>query len=385
MLKRRLRLPIPPKESFFLWGPRQSGKSMLLKSIYPDVIWYDLLKTDLYVQLTEKPSLLREELLARKAEKNHFVVIDEIQKVPRLLDEIHWLIENTSFVFGLCGSSARKVRKGHANLLGGRAIRYELFGLVSEELGSRFDLEQIINHGYLPRHYLGLSYEKLLRSYVNDYLKEEIASEALVRNLPAFSNFLTAAALSDTGLVNYSIIARECGVSAPAVKEYFQILDDTLLGRLLQAYQKRPKRRVIGAPKFYFSDVGVVNYLAKRGRLEPGSELFGKAFENWIFHELCSHRSYCGLNYDLSYWRLASGIEVDYILGDMEIALEAKSCSKVTSDHLRGLREIIKDHPKLKRRILVSLEDRARITEDGIEILPYSMFVERLWSGVWMR
>lgn len=381
MVKRKLRLPAQPQETFFLWGPRQSGKSMLLKTDYPDAIWYDLLKTDLYIRLLEKPSLLREELLFAQSEKKaNFVVIDEIQKIPALLDEVHWLIENTKFVFGLCGSSARKVRRGHANLLGGRAVRYELFGFVSEELGSQFDLVRMINQGTLPRYYLSTSYERLVRSYVNDYLKEEIAAEALVRNLPAFSNFLSAAALSDAELVNYATLARDCGISGPAVKEYFQILIDTLLGRFLEAYRKRPKRRVIGAPKFYFSDVGVVNYLAKRGKLAPGSELFGKAFENWVFHELCARRAYSERDYDLAYWRLASGIEVDFIVGDMEVALEAKSSARITADHLGGLREIIKDHPKLKRRVVVSLEERPRKTEDGIEILPYSVFVKQLWS-----
>ena len=382
MIKRKLQLPPNPEESFFLWGPRQSGKSMLLKADYPDAIWHDLLKTDLYVRLLEKPSLLREELLFAKSEKKaNFVVIDEIQKIPALLDEVHWLIENAGFVFGLCGSSARKVRKGHANLLGGRAVRYELFGFVSEEIGSDFDLVRMINQGYLPRHYLTASHERLVRSYVNDYLKEEIAAEALVRNLPTFSNFLAAAALSDTELINYATIARDCGISGPAVKEYFQILIDTMLGRFLEAYRKRPKRRVIGTPKFYFSDVGVVNYLAKRGKLTPGSELFGKAFENWVFHELCAHRAYGGMDYDLSYWRLASSIEVDFIVGNMDMAIEAKSCARITLDHLQGLREIIKDHPKIRRRILISLEDRARKTEDGIEILPYSVFTKHLWSG----
>lgn len=382
MIRRKLQFPESPEDSFFLWGPRQCGKTVLLKSVYPDAIWYDLLKTDLYVRLTEKPSLLREELLhAQNTKKRSLVVIDEIQKIPSLLDEVHWLIENTDFVFGLCGSSARKVRRGHANLLGGRAIRYELFGFVSAELGHEFNLVRMLNHGYLPRHYLSPSHEKLIRSYVNDYLKEEIAAEALVRNLPAFSNFLRAAALSDTELINYSTVARECGISSPAVKEYFQIMIDTMLARFLDAYRKRPKRRVIGASKFYFSDVGVVNYLARRGTLEPGSELLGKAFENWVFHELSTHRAYSDLYYDLSYWRLASGIEVDFIVNDMELAIEAKASAKVTADHLRGLREIVKDHPKLKRRILVSLEERPRKTEDGIEVLPYQMFVNALWSG----
>jgi len=383
MIRRTLQLPAKPKESFFLWGPRQSGKSMLLGATYPDAVWYDLLKTDLYIRLLERPSLLREELLYAQGEKKAgFAVIDEVQKLPALLDEVHWLIEHAGFVFGLCGSSARKVRRGHANLLGGRAVRYELFGFVSEEIGPGFDLVRMINQGYLPRHYLSASYARLVRSYINDYLKEEIAAEALVRSLPVFSSFLSAAALSDTQLVNYSTIARECGVSAPAVKEYFQILIDSMLGRFLDAYRKRPKRRVIGAAKFYFSDVGVVNHLAKRGRLAPGSELFGKAFQNWVFHELSAHRVYSDLYYDLRYWRLASGIEVDFVVNDMELAIETKSSPRIHSDHLRGLREIIKDHPKLKRRIVVSLEERARKTEDGIEILPYSLFIKQLWAGV---
>jgi len=381
MIKRLLRLSEQSGETFFLWGPRQCGKSTLLKESYPQAHWYDLLNTDLYVRLMQEPYLLREGLLNRKADPTRLVVIDEIQKVPLLLDEVHWLIENTQFTFALSGSSARKVRRGHANLLGGRAIRYELLGFVSAELESQFDLLRMLNQGCLPRHYLSSSADRLIRSYVNDYLKEEIAAEALVRNLPAFSHFLSSAALSDTELINYASIARECGVSEPTVKEYFQILIDTLLARFLEAYRKRPKRRVIQSPKFYFADVGVVNYLAKRGKLLPGSELFGKAFENWVFHELSAHRVYSDLHYDLSYWRLASGTEVDFIISDMQIAIEAKSSTKITSDHLRGLREIAKDHPNLKRRVVVSLETRARRTEDGIEILPYQTFAKQLWSG----
>ena len=381
MFKRLLQLPKMADENFFLWGPRQSGKSMLLKATYPEAVWYDLLNSDVYIRLLQQPSLFREELLHNAPSAYQRVVIDEIQKIPLLLDEVHWLIENTNLAFALCGSSARKLRRGHANLLGGRAVRYELFGFVSQELGSEFELIKMLNHGYLPRHYLSSSYEKLLRSYVNDYLKEEIAAEALVRNLPAFSHFLSAAALSDTELINYASIARECGVSQPAVKEYFQILIDTLMGTMLEGFRKRPKRRVIQAPKFYFADVGVTNYLAKRGKLIPGSELFGKAFENWVFHELNAYRVYSDIYYDLSYWRLASGVEVDFIIGDMQIAIESKSSAKITSDHLRGLRQLVADHPKIKRRIVVSSEARSRKTEDGIEILPYKIFAAQLWSG----
>jgi len=355
---------------------------MLLKSLYREAHWFDLLKTDVSMELMQRPSLLREQLLyAGDQSRSGFVVIDEIQKVPMLLDEVHWLMENTNFVFGLCGSSARKLKSGHANLLGGRAIRHELFGLSAAEIGKEFDLVRMLNQGYLPRHYLSSSHTNLVRSYISDYLQEEIAAEALVRNLPAFSQFLRAASLSDTKLVNYASIARECGVSGPAVKEYFQILIDTMLAKFLEAYQKKPKRRVIGASKFFFSDVGVVNHLARRGKLEPGSETFGKAFENWVFHELTAYSAYSNLHYDLTYWRLASGIEVDFIINDMELAIEAKSSSKITSDHLRGLRALVQDHPKVKRRILISREERSRRTEDGIEIISNQEFVDLLWSN----
>jgi predicted AAA+ superfamily ATPase len=379
MIQRRLLLPIVPTQSFFLWGPRQTGKSSLLKQLYPDALWLDLLKTNDFLRYTSQPFLLREEV---QAATPRLVIIDEVQKVPLLLDEVHWLIENIATVFGLCGSSARKVRRGHANLLGGRAVRYELYGLVSAELGPDFDLLRMLNHGALPRHYLSNAPRPLLRAYINDYLKEEIANEGVVRNLPAFANFLSSAVLSDTELLNYSAIARDCGISGPAVREYFQILVDTLLGRYLPAYTKRPKRRVIQAAKFYFADVGVVNQLAKRGRLAPGTELFGKALENWLCHELTAHAAYSELYYDLSYWRLASGIEVDFILGDMECAIEAKGTVNITSQHLQGLRELQRDYPRVKRRIVVCLAPRARRTEDGIDILPVANFLSQLWAGM---
>ena len=378
MFHRALELPTRPSESFFLWGPRQTGKSSLLRETYPDAGWIDLLRTDDYIRYRTRPALLREELL--DAPRSRIIVIDEVQKVPALLDEVHWLIENRRLRFGLCGSSARRVKRGHANLLGGRALRFELLGLVSNEIGRDFDVVRAVNHGLLPRHYLSDRPGALLRSYVNDYLKEEIAAEGLVRNLAAFSGFLAAAALSDGALVNFTNIARECGVSGPTVREHFQILVDTLLGRFLPAYTKRPKRRVIQAPKFYFADVGVVNHLAKRGRLEPGSELFGKAFESWVHHELQAYRAYRDFGFELAFWRIASGIEVDFIIDDVRVAIEAKATARVHDGHLKGLREIGREHPRVERRIVVSLDARARRTEDGIEILPARTFAERLWG-----
>lgn len=377
MFRRSLPLPTRPVETFFLWGPRQTGKSTLLKSLYPEAVWIDLLKTDEQVRYASRPALLREELEAVPA--GRLVVIDEVQKAPGLLDEVHWLIENRERVFALSGSSARKVRRSHANLLGGRAVRYEMFGLTSSEVGKGFDLVRALNHGVLPRHYLSATPERLLRSYVNDYLKEEVLAEGLSRNLPAFTTFLAAAALSDGELVNFATIARECNVSAPAVKGWFEVLVDTLLGDFLPAYTKRPKRRVIGAPKFYFADVGVVNHLAKRGRMEPGSALFGKAFESWVRHELRAYSQYRERFFDLSYWRLASGIEVDFVVDDMVAAVEAKATPRVRSDDLNGLRQIRIDHPKVKERLVVSLEPKPRVTEDGIVVLPWRVFVDRLW------
>ena len=381
MYERLVQLAEPGCETFFLWGPRQAGKSTLLRRCYPDGFWVDLLKADEYRRYLTRPERLRQELEAQGPDPARQVVIDEIQKVPALLDEVHWLIENRGLHFALCGSSARKVRHGAANLLGGRAVRYELRGLTAGELGDSFDLDRALNHGYLPRMYESSRPQRLLDSYIADYLTQEIAAEGLVRNLPAFSEFLDVAALSDSELVNFSNVARECGVSSPTVKSYFGILEDTLLARWLPAYRKRSKRRVLGAPKFYFEDVGVVNRLARRGEVAPGSHAYGKAFENWVFHELSAFVSYRGLDERLTYWRLPSGIEVDFVLGDMRLALEAKASARITSDHLKGLRTLAQEHPHTERRVVVCLEGRPRRTSEGIDILPVATFVRQLWRG----
>jgi|SRR5262250_982502 len=379
MFKRALNLPSPGTTTFFLWGPRQTGKTTLLRGKYPEALWVDLLKADEFRRYLQNPELLREALAARDPIRQ--VVIDEIQKVPQLLDEVHWLHENRGIRFALCGSSARKVKRGQANLLGGRALRYELHGLTAGEIGGDFDLNRLLNHGYLPSIYQSENPRSLLNSYVADYLKEEVAAEGLVRNLPVYSEFLNMAALADTELVNFSTIARDCGVSSHTIKGYFQILEDTLLGRWLPAYTRRPKRRVIAAPKFYFGDVGVVNHLARRGDLQPGAELYGKAFENWVFHELCARNSYSNAFAKLAYWRLPSGIEVDFIVNDMQLAIEAKAAAKVTQDHLKGLREVARDHRGIKQRMVVCLERTSRRTDDGIWILSANEFTNRLIRG----
>lgn len=381
MFERKVRLPAAGTETFFLWGPRQTGKSTLLKEHYANARWLDLLQADQFRRYATNPERLREEAEADRHDPHAQIVIDEIQKVPALLDEVHWLIENRKFKFALCGSSARKVRRGAANLLGGRAIRYELHGLSASEIGVEFDLDRILNHGYLPRVYLAKRPSRLLHSYIADYLKEEIAAEGLVRNLPSFAGFLDAAALSDGELVNFSNVGADCGVSGNTAKSYFEILEDTLLGRWLPAYRKRAKRRVIGASKFYMADVGVVNQLANRGQVIRGSVAYGRAFENWVFHELSAYLDYADTYEKLSYWRLASGIEVDFVLGDMLIAIEANASNHIVSRHLRGLRSLTKDHPNVQRRIVVCLESVPRRTDDGIDILPAESFVTQLWRG----
>ncbi len=378
MFERRLNLPPPGTETFFLWGPRQTGKSTLLRGAYPEALWIDLLKSEESRRYLQNPERLREEIAARPVDQ---VVIDEIQKVPALLDEIHWLMENGGPSFALCGSSARKVKRGAANLLGGRAVRYELFGLSAVEIGAEVDLDRLLNHGYLPRAYLSERPTRLLNSYVSDYLREEVLAEALVRDAPVFAEFLTLAALTDTEQVNFSNIAREAGTSGPTVKAYFEILVDTLLGRWLQPYRRRPKRRVSAAAKFYFADVGVVNYLARRGTLSRRSELYGKAFENWTHHELTTYAAYSESFAELSYWRLSTGAEVDFIVNDMELAVEAKATAKVTDHHLRGMRELARDHAEVRQRVVVSLEDRSRKTGDGILVVPAGEFVAALWRG----
>jgi predicted AAA+ superfamily ATPase len=378
MIARKLRLPQAGSETFFLWGARQSGKSTLLHAAFPQAKWIDLLKADVFRRYVTHPEYLRQEL---EQSGETFVVVDEIQKVPALLDEVHWLHENRGVHFALCGSSARKLKRGHGNLLGGRATRLELHGFSGAELGADFDLPRMLNQGTLPRIYQSVSPQRMLNAYVGEYLKEEVMAEGLVRHLPPFSNFLNVAAFSDTGSVNYTNIARELGVSRETVRGYFEILVDTLIGYFLPPFRKRPKRRICVAEKFYFSDVGVAGFLAKRGEVQPGSELFGKAFENWVFHELRCYNTYCERFAEFSFWQLSSGTEVDFIVNDLECALEAKSSPVMTDRHLKGLRELAKEHPEIKRRVVVSMEPECRKTQDGIELLSVQGFLERLWGS----
>jgi len=376
MFTRKLLLENIENDSIFLFGARQTGKSTLVKKKFPEARYYDLLKSDVYERLFRSPWLFREEL--DMCSPNELVIVDEIQKIPPLLDEVHWLIHNRHLRFLLCGSSARKLKRCGANLLGGRAIREQLHPLVSAEI-SNFDLIKAINHGLLPQHYLSLNPQKKLQAYIGNYLQEEIREEAQLRNLRSFSRFFDMAALTNGEIVNYNNIATDCGVSAPTVKEYFSILEETMFGYFVPAFTKTVKRRIVQAPKFYLFDVGVVNYLTKRKSLLPGSLDFGKAFEHLIIHELTTYLSYSFSEETLSYWRTSNGYEVDAILGDGHVAIEIKSCDEVQSRHLKGLKAFSEEHPNA-RLIVVSLDPNPRRT-NNVEIYPAMEFLRKLWHG----
>lgn len=377
MYKRIITIPDRSDESYFLWGPRQTGKSTLLHERFPQAIYYDLLLADEFERLSRDPTLVRAELLASE-QRDSPVIIDEVQLIPALLGEVQWLITNHQIFFILCGSSPRKLKRTAANLLGGRALKLELFPLVYPEIDD-FDLLRALNHGLMPRHYINDDPKLLLQAYIGTYLKEEISAEAVVRNLPAFSRFLEAAAFSNGSIPVFKNIAQDCGVSPPTVREYFQILEDTLIGKFLPAFQKRPKRRVYQSPKFYFFDLGIVNYLLKRGRIEMGSEMFGHVFEHFIYQELMAYAHYSGREIPLSYWRTTSKFEVDFILGDHEVAVEVKGTPEAKRQHVKGLKAFGEEY-KTKQRIIVSLDKNPRQMNDVL-ILPWKDFLDRLWSG----
>ncbi len=384
MFPRTLDLKLPKGQSAFLWGPRKTGKTTYLRERFPKSRRYDLLETDLLLSLTKEPHRLREEiLLMGEEERSRPIIIDEIQKVPALLDEVHGLIERRGASFILCGSSARKLKRGAANLLGGRAWRYQLFPLTRGEIPD-FDLLRALNSGLIPSHYLSEDSPRSLKAYVFDYLQEEIRAEGLTRNVPAFARFLDALAFSGGELTNYANIARDCGVDAKTVKEYYQILVDTMLGYLIEPYAKRLGRDVITAtPKFYWFDVGVPNILSGESvRSLKGADA-GKRFENFILMEIMAYRGYGGLDFDVNFWRTKTGLEVDFILGG-EAAIEVKSGDRVDRTDMRGLRAFLEAR-KVSRAIIVCNEARPRRVPAGgrahIDVLPWKTFLDQLWSG----
>ena len=377
---RCLKIKLPSRQSAFLWGPRKTGKTTFLRQNFPDSVSFNFLDTDLFFDVSKSPSVLRHRILGLKsAQLDHPIILDEVQKIPAVMDEVHYLIEEKGLRFILCGSSARKLKRGHANLLGGRAWRYEMFPFVSVEL-PEFDLLKGLNNGLIPSHYLQDDAQMSLTAYVQDYLKEEVASEGLVRNIPAFSRFFDAMSYSHGEMLNFANIARDCGVDAKTVREYYQILVDTLLGRFVAPFKRSQDRGVITrAEKFYLFDVGVAGAVLKRRMHELKGDVFGKAFEHFIFMELTAFRAYDRKDFEINYWRTKSGLEVDFILAKGEVALEVKGTSRIDSADMRGMRSFV-DQYKPKKAIIVCNERAQRLVGD-IMILPWKDFCRQLWSG----
>lgn len=374
-------LDLPQGQSAFLWGARSTGKSTFLKQKFPKSIYYDLLNTDVLNKLRIRPAILREELNLQPDETLQYpIIIDEVQKVLQLLDEIHWLIENKGLSFILCGSSARKLKRGAANLLGGRAWKFNFYPLTFLEVDD-FDLLRALNQGLIPSIYQSSHYKRAFRAYVDLYLKEEIQAEGLVRNLPGFARFLDLVGFTNTELLNYKKIATDCGVDAKTVKEYYNILLDTLIGCYVYPFSKNEKRQVISStPKFYLFDVGIGCYLSKKPVLELRGASAGNAFEHYILMELTAYIGINELGYKIQYWRTKTGHEVDFITEDGSVAIEVKISNNPRKTDYKGLLTYSKDHnPRLA--IVVCLASEPRKTSDNILVLPWKNFLNDLWAG----
>ncbi len=363
-------------------GTTQDREDVLVRQHLAEAPVIDLLQTDVFAEYASRPSLLRERFSSPDATgRRGPIVIDEVQKLPVLLDEVHWLIENRKATFLLTGSSARKLRRGHANLLAGRARRREMRPLCFPEI-DRLDLERIVHSGLLPPHFLSDDPSDDIRSYVNDYLREEIVSEGLAVSLPAFTDFLRAAAITSSELLNYTNVAREVGVSAKVVRGYFDILEDTMLGYRVAPWTKSPNRRMIQTPKFYLFDVGIANHLARR-HPAPETPEFGKSVEHLVLMELQAFRSYRNQDLEIRYWRTSTGQEVDFVLNDLEVAIEVKASARVPDVALKHL-SAVADDARVRHRIVVSLERQPREVADrhgNIRLLPLREFLEELWAG----
>lgn len=376
MYKRLFDIENQLDEAMFLFGARQVGKSTLLQERFEDAVYYDLLLPNIRKSFKRNPELFKEALSSKPA--GTLVIVDEIQKVPELLDLVHWLMVNKGLRFILSGSSARKLKKSGANTLGGRAQPRTLFPLVWPEV-SDFQIDKAVQNGMIPRHYLADDATDRLEAYVDVYIKEEILDEASVQDIDAFERFMEVAAISDGEMLNYSNIATDCGVSAKTVKSYYQILYDTMLGYEIPAYRKVIKRQIVQAPKFYYFDVGLSNYLMGRHNLKRGSDDYGHAFEHFVMQEIIAYKGYCRRKNELSYWHTYNGKEVDAVIGDAEVAIEIKSCEQVKTKHKAGLKAFKEEHPEC-RLILVSLDPITRVSGDK-ELIYVTDFLRMLWNG----
>lgn len=360
------------KKSYFLLGPRQTGKTFLIGHALKNVRVYDLLDSSVYLSLSRNPGRISEEL----SPQDRIVAIDEIQRLPELLNEVHRLIETHGIRFLLTGSSARKLRRGGINLLGGRARTKYLHPLTYKELDRHFDLFLAIERGLIPSIYFSDEPRADLQAYAGSYLQQEIVAEGAMRNIPAFSRFLRVAAFCNATLINFTNVANDAQVARTTVYEYFKILKDTLLLYELPAWRRSKKRKPLASSKYYFFDIGVVAVLQDR-EFRPGTPEFGGAFETYLMHELTSFSDYIS-GEPLSYWRSTSGFEVDFIIGD-HTAVEVKAKENLSPNDFKSLR-MLAEEKKLKRYICVSMEPRRRKV-GNIVILPYKEFLESLWNG----
>ena len=360
------------KKSHFLLGPRQTGKTFLIFHTLKTARVYDLLDTSVFLTLSRNPGRISEELTPQ----DRFVVIDEIQRLPELLNEVHRLIEKRGVRFLLTGSSARKLRRGGINLLGGRARTKYLYPLTYRELGSRFDLFCAVERGLIPSIYFSDNPRADLQAYAGSYLQQEIVAEGATRNISAFSRFLRVAALCNGTIVNFTNVANDAQVARTTVYEYFEILRDTLILYELHAWRKSKKRKPLASSKYYFFDIGVVSALQDR-QFRQGTPEFGEAFETYLMHELMSYTNYLS-GEPLNYWRSTSGYEVNFIIGD-HTAIELKAKQNLSPADIKPLRALAEEK-KLIRYLCVSLEPRMRKIGD-VTILPYKKFLEALWNG----
>ncbi len=369
------------KKSLFLFGPRQTGKSSYIRNQLrePRLSW-SLLDNELYRNLSMRPSLLRNTLRA-KGINDGIVVIDEIQRLPDLLNEVHMLIEETDIHFLLTGSSARKLKKKGVNLLGGRAGKLNFHPLVWPEITDyEITIDKIFRTGLLPAAFSDDDCDSLLNDYVGLYVKEEIETEREIRNLPPFWEFLRIAATESGEITNYENVARDVGISGVSVREWYNILIDTLIGFEVPPYRKTKLRKPNASSKFYLFDVGVTRKLQGLSVIEEGTTEFGRYFENYIAMEIRSFLDYSGLDKEgLQYWHAQSGQEVDFIIKE-KVAVEVKATKHVSPRDLKGLKALMEEG-LMEKYILVCREDYPQLLDNGILILPYKDFLSDLWGG----
>lgn len=365
----------PDDKSFLLLGPRGTGKSMWIRSEFPDAVYIDLLESSTYTELLATPGRLEDKIPPRH---HGWVIIDEVQKVPALLDEVHRLIESRRLRFGLTGSSARKLRRRGVNLLAGRALSLTMHPLTRIELGDRFDLKHSVQFGQLPSVYVEKRPGAFLSTYVQTYLREEVQQEGLTRNLAAFARFLESISFSQAQLLNVAAVARDCHVGRKVVEDYVTILDDLLIGVRLPAFQRRAKRKLTAHPKFYFFDVGVYRAIRPRGPLDAPEEIDGPAFETLLMQETRAHIAYADLGYELYYWRTQAGLEVDLVLyGERGLhAFEVKRAARLRGGDYDGLRAFAADYPMAT--CTLAYGGTKRFTEGAIEVMPIDTLLAEL-------